>query len=473
MRIHWIRAFTAAAVLITPVAAMAQPTAAREQTFRERDKNGDGVLTAEEYGGHFGNFRALDTNGDHVLSRDEFVNRHREVNESAPAQPAAPPVAPAAPDNFSQIDRNGDNAITRAEWRADLAPASFARLDRNHDGVITRDEFNNPLPADSAEARFAELDRNGDGVLTRSEWRADPFSFNRADRNNDNRVTVDEYVSSPVASSTDLRFQALDRDRNGVVNRNEWVGESRPFDLVDRNRDNRITADEYVNPPAGGEAERRFAVLDRNGNGVVNRGEWRGETMNFDAVDRNGDNRVTLEEYVSMASYGSGTGSSDRERRFAQLDRNRDGVLSRGEWRETADFRRADRNSDGVVTLREYLYGNVAYERPRDDDDYDQSPTSRSARFRELDDNGNGYISRSEWPDDRSEFDVLDRDRDGRLTSSEFSDTQVISDEFRRMDYDGDGVLSRREWSGTDQTFSHHDRNRDGVVSRDEYLDHH
>jgi Ca2+-binding EF-hand superfamily protein len=467
MRIHWIRAFTAAAVLITPVAAMAQVAAAREQTFRERDKNHDGVLTAEEYGGHFGNFRALDTNGDHVLSRDEFVNRHREVNEPAPAQPAEP-ITPAVPDNFSQIDRNGDNAITRAEWRADLAPASFARLDRNHDGVVTRDEFNNPLPADSAEARFAELDRNGDGVLTRSEWRADPFSFNRADRNNDNRVTVDEYVNSPVASSTDLRFRALDRNRNGVVNRNEWVGETLPFDLVDRNRDNRITVDEYVNPPAGGDAERRFAVLDRNRNGVVNRGEWRGETMFFDDVDRNRDNRITLDEYVSMANDGSQTGSSDLERRFVRLDRNRDGVLSRGELRDTADFRRADRNNDGVVTRSEYLYGNVVYERPRDD--YDQSyPTARAIRFRELDRNDNGYISRSEWPAASDQFDVLDRDRDGRLTLDEFADQQMMSEQFRRLDYDGNGVLSPREW-GTATTFSLYDRNGDGVISRDEYL---
>jgi Ca2+-binding EF-hand superfamily protein len=469
MRIHWIRAWTAAAVLVTPVAAMAQLTAAREQTFRERDKNGDGVLTAEEYGGHFGNFRALDTNGDHVLSRDEFVNRHREVNENAPPMSASPVGAqPGVADTFSQIDRNGDNAITRAEWRADLAPASFARLDRNHDGMVTRDEFNNPLPADSAEARFGDLDRNGDGVLTRSEWRADPFSFNRADRNDDNRVTVDEYVNSPRANSTELRFQALDRNRNGVVNRNEWVGESLPFDLVDRNRDNRITADEYMNPPAGGEAERRFAVLDRNRNGVVNRGEWRGETLYFDDVDRNNDNRITLDEYVSMANYGSGTGSSDLEARFARFDRNRDGLLSRSEWRDTADFRTADRDRDGVVSLREYLYGNVVYERPRDD--YDPSyPSARSTRFRELDRNGNGYLSGSEWPGDRYQFDTLDRDRDGRLSLDEYADERVMSAEFRRRDDDGDGVLSRREW-GTAETFSLYDRNRDGVISRDEYL---
>ena len=53
-----------------------------EQTFRDRDKNHDGVLTLEEYGGHPGNFSAMDANGDRVLSRDEFVNRYREGGET-------------------------------------------------------------------------------------------------------------------------------------------------------------------------------------------------------------------------------------------------------------------------------------------------------------------------------------------------------------------------------------------------------
>jgi len=61
-----MRAVTAAAVLAAPVGAMAQVAAAREQTFQERDKNHDGFLTLEEYGGHPGNFSAMDANGDHV-----------------------------------------------------------------------------------------------------------------------------------------------------------------------------------------------------------------------------------------------------------------------------------------------------------------------------------------------------------------------------------------------------------------------
>ncbi len=438
MRIHWMRAVTAAAVMLAPVGAMAQLSAAREQTFRERDKNHDGVLTLEEYGGHPGNFHAMDANGDGVLSLDEFVNRYRGGNENAPAVSAAPavpaPAAPAAPDAFSMMDRNGNGVIDRSEWRSDLAPASFARLDRNHDGVVTRDEFANPLPVDSAEARFGDLDRNG----------------------------------------------------NGVIDRNEWRGQALPFDIVDRNRDRRITIDEYVNQPTGygsgaGTLEWRFAQLDRNHDGVINRGEWRGETLSFDAVDRNGDNRITLDEYVNQRAggygYGNGTGTTDLESRFARMDRNRDGVLTPSEWRDSTAFRTVDRNNDGVVTLREYLNAPVVYEQPPGyNPSYgnDQYGTSRSTQFRDLDRNGNGTIERREWPYDLTEFDRMDRNGDGRLTPYEYDRAQVTTrgtyEEFRRLDVNGDGVISRREWSGSALTFDNYDRNGDGVISRDEFL---
>jgi Ca2+-binding EF-hand superfamily protein len=463
MRIHWIPALAAAAALAAPVAAMAQLTAAREQTFRERDRNGDGVLTQEEYGGHSGNFRAMDANGDHVLSREEFVNRYR--GDAAPPPVVAAP-APVVPDTFSAIDRNRDDAISRSEWRTDLTPISFARMDRNHDGVVTRDEFANPLPEGSAEARFGDLDLNRDGVVARAEWVGESLPFELLDRNRDNRITVDEYVNPPAAGAVEMRFADLDRNHNGVVNRGEWRGETQSFDLVDRNRDNRITLDEYTNQLTGGAAELRFNTLDRNHNGILNRGEWRGETQSFDVVDRNRDNRISMDEYVSMSA--SGTGARGLEEQFARMDRNRDALLTRGEWTDTTAFRRADRNGDGIVTLREYINTDVVYEQPLRYDPSD--PASRSGRFRDLDRDANGSLSRSEWPYEVAVFDTLDRDNDGRVTSYEYSDARLVSDEFRRMDYNGDGVLTRQEWTGTNQSFTAYDRNRDGVISRDEYL---
>ena len=427
MRVHLMRTLTAAAVLAAPALTLAQVSAARAQTFRERDKNHDGVLTLEEYGGHPGNFHAMDANGDGVLSFDEFVNRYREGNQNAPAQaPATPQVTTEVPltpvDAFATMDRNGNGVIDRGEWRSDLAPASFARLDRNHDGVVTRDAL------DSAEARFGQMDVNN----------------------------------------------------NGYINRSEWRGETRSFDAVDRNGDNRVTMDEYLSQAGSfgyGTLESRFAQLDRNHNGWLSRGEWRGEPLAFDIVDRNGDNRITLDEYrnqnTDLQGNPSGYGSSDREARFARMDRNRDGVVSRYEWSESIPFSDVDRDRDGVVTLNEYLNARVVYEEPYGgNDQYSQS------QFRALDRNGSGYIERREWPYDYAEFDRMDRNGDGRLSMSEYQDTggmtqQGTYDTFRRMDRNGDGVISRREWDGTSQSFSAYDRNGDGVISRDEFLNYH
>jgi Ca2+-binding EF-hand superfamily protein len=474
-----MRALTAAAVLAAPVAAMAQLSAAREQTFRERDKNHDGVLTLEEYGGHPGNFHAMDANGDGVLSRDEFVNRYRGGNENAPPVSTGPLVeAPVLRDTFAKMDENRDNVITLSEWRAELAPASFARLDRNHDGAVTRDEFANPLPLNSAEARFGDRDLNGNGIIERNEWRGEALAFDVVDRNRDNRITVDEYINQPTGygygtGTMESRFAQLDRNHNGVINRGEWRGETLSFDAVDRNSDNRITLDEYVNQPTAqgtGTMEWRFARLDRNRDGVVNRNEWQGETLSFDAVDENGDNRITRDEYVNRPTdgygYNTGAGMDRMEARFAQMDRNRDGVVSRGEWRDSTSFRTVDRNNDGVVTLREYLTAPVVYEQPYG--------STQQGAFRDLDRDGSGYIERREWPYELAEFDRLDRNADGRLTSYEYQNavysSPVTSDEFRRLDENGDGFISRREWSGSAVTFDRYDRNGDGVISRSEFL---
>lgn len=427
MRIQWMRALTAAAVLGVPALAMAQLAAAREQTFRERDTNHDGVLTQEEYGGHPGNFRAMDANGDRVLSLSEFVNRYRDDNADDAVQIPAPPVQ-VAPDAFAAMDRNRNGRIDRDEWRSDMAGASFARMDRNHDGVVMRDEFMNPMPVGSREARFGEMDVNNNGYVNRSEWR-DAVAFDVVDRNRDNRVTIDEY---------------LDR--------------------------------RYGNGYGTGSLATRFAQLDRNRNGVINRGEWRGERLSFDVVDRDGDNRITEDEYVNQGTdgyvyeYGRANGrGSGMEARFAQMDRNRDGIVSRGEWRDSTTFRQVDRNNDGVVTLREYLNAPVVYETPSGDDRY-----GRATQFQALDRNGNGYIERREWTSDLTAFDRMDRNGDGRLSTSEYDSLRGTDpgsyETFRRLDDNGDGVVSRREWNGTAQAFADYDRNRDGVISRDEFL---
>ena len=42
---------------------------------------------------------------------------------------------------------------------------------------------------------------------------------------------------------------------------------------------------------------------------------------------------------------------------------------------------------------------------------------------------------------------------------------QRASTKFRGMDRNGDGIITRDEWRGNDKSFRKHDRNGDGVIS--------
>ena len=70
--------------------------------------------------------------------------------------------------------------------------------------------------------------------------------------------------------------------------------------------------------------------------------------------------------------------------RFQAMDQNRDGVVSRAEWRGSAQsFRRHDWNGDGVLSNEEVRVG--AAREPGEPDDYDQT---RRPEFRNWTDRG-------------------------------------------------------------------------------------
>ena len=162
------------------------------------------------------------------------------------------------------------------------------------------------------QMRFAELDRNHNGQIERSEWRGSARSFQIHDWNGDNVLSGDEVRVGAVPPPDSLeaedynmsandRFSYLDYDNNGYIERNEWDGSLDTFYDLDTNNDNRLSRAELNR---GRRAN--FAAIDANGDGRITLGEWQWSHRSFDEMDTNKDGVITRDEFRAGAVPTSG-----------------------------------------------------------------------------------------------------------------------------------------------------------------------
>jgi Ca2+-binding EF-hand superfamily protein len=227
-------------------------------------------------------------------------------------------------------------------------------------------------------------------------------------------VTSAEAQAQPVSR---MRFQALDRNNDGRITRDEWNGNDRAFQNHDWNRD-----------------------------GVLSGNEVRaGAQRDTDLADHNPS---TLERNLNWTRAN-----------FNSLDHNRDGRLSANEWHfDLETFRRVDANRNDSISVQEFLGEGI-------DDVRDNS-------FDDMDWNNNGRVERAEWFGGAAEFTRLDANRDGVLSRYEVVGSQAsfdTYDQFQNLDFDRNGTLSRAEWHWSNASFAVRDRNRDGIISRQEF----
>lgn len=223
----------------------------------------------------------------------------------------------------------------------------------------------------------------------------------------------------------------------------------------------------------GRPAQMRFEAMDRNNDGEISRDEWRGSARSFEVHDWNGDGRLSGQEVRSGAQRNSNVEEADhtpnRAERyltwttsgFNNLDHNRDRRITQDEWHyDLETFRRADRNRDGALNQAEFVGGDNV------DDD-------RGDNFDDLDANNNGRVERDEWHASADAFTWLDRNRDGVLSRFEVVGSQDTTgdtwDEFANLDFDDNGTIARNEWHWSLGSFNQRDLNKDGMLSRREF----
>lgn len=218
----------------------------------------------------------------------------------------------------------------------------------------------------------------------------------------------------------EIRFAAMDTDRDGAISREEWKGTPRAFQNHDWNGDGQLSGQEVAIGP------------QRN--------------TNFEEADHM-PNRY--ERYVTWTQAG-----------FNNLDHNRDRKITANEWHyDTETFRRVDRNRDGAMDQAEFVGENW--------DD------AREDSFDDLDFNNNGRVERNEWLGGTQAFSNLDLNKDGVLSRYEVVGGQETTgdtwDQFASLDYDRNGSLGREEWHWSRGSFDQRDQNRDGMLSRREF----
>jgi hypothetical protein len=109
--------------------------------------------------------------------------------------------------------------------------------------------------------------------------------------------------------------------------------------------------EEWRNFQRGALDEGWFGRVDENSDGALSRDEWRGAPGVFGQLDQNRDDSLSRSEIEAWRFDGM-----TREGLFAELDRDEDSRIERGEWWWSRDgFDLLDGDKNGFVSLAEFL----------------------------------------------------------------------------------------------------------------------
>jgi hypothetical protein len=234
-----------------------------------------------------------------------------------------------------------------------------------------------PPPAPSPAMRFGPMDLNHDGMIAREEWRGSARSFELHDWNGDGRLSGDEVrFGAPWPSREPGRgrrggnaarqsqalvwseaiFRELDRNRDNRLSRDEWPYEIEDFVRVDRNRDHQLTLNEFLPGDIDDDRGDRFDDLDLNRDNRIDRTEWHGSVEAFRWLDANNDGAISRLEDMGEADSGSGGGQRGGGDQGGGGGRGGSGranadiilVSSRNEWTDTG----IDLNAGDAVTIQ-------------------------------------------------------------------------------------------------------------------------
>jgi Ca2+-binding EF-hand superfamily protein len=227
-----------------------------------------------------------------------------------------------------------------------------------------------------------KMDSNGDGRISLDEYlAASSARFKSIDSQNKGSIDAADIASSKAAiERIDHRANAmvkhLDTAGNGYVTQDEFIAAAqRRFARLDKNGDGKLTPDELTasrwdhgaaqggqSRPLPPSAQARFAKADTNHDGVVTIDEYVAAAKALYAqLDTQHNGKVSASE-IATSPRAQDRAVKVAERLIKHMDTNGDGVVSQAEFLAAAKtrFARLDKNGDGFIDADEMTGGRWA-----------------------------------------------------------------------------------------------------------------
>lgn len=346
-----------------------------KKMFENRDKNGDGKLSPEELPNERV-FKMLDKDGDGFVTKAEAKSMRGGGAGDRRGDGMDPERMKRAVDaTMKRMDTNMDGKIGADELPR--AGRLTMKADRNGDGFIDAKELGSAMFAGMSGAarrgrggdpiqRLMQMDANKDGAIQKDEWKARPEMFARLDKNKDGELTKAELESLArdmrrrggwKNRASNALFRRMDTNKDKRISPDEWTMNAEHFAKFDANGDGFITPDEVM--PKGGRRQRQrydigsgkdsaafLTKYDKNRDGSIDKKEFP-HGRRFAEIDADGNGMLSKEEVEQSLDKARSERSYDFIERF---DLNRDGKVTRDEFTGPARiFESKDKNFDGVV----------------------------------------------------------------------------------------------------------------------------